>query len=129
MMADARAGIAGDGEAAAPPTHPTVTLAGSGQIRQDGESSFVTAQGFGAGNPAPCSEMEGTSYPGQTPGDALLASIARIEARQARTEDAMAMLLSARNGKVSRRGPPSPIHFGGFDSNSSSTLGKHTAGY
>ncbi|GAB0495567.1 hypothetical protein MMPV_006869 [Pyropia vietnamensis] len=85
------------------------------------ESTFVTALDGTTGHPVSTGVMGATSHPPPSPEDSVLASIARIEARfsglcerQERTEDAMAVLMSARHTSGTQRVPPTPVHFGGI---------------
>ncbi|GAB0497129.1 hypothetical protein MMPV_008452 [Pyropia vietnamensis] len=68
------------------------------------ESTFMTAFDGTTGHPVSSGVMGATSHSPPSPEDSVLASIARIEARfsglcdrQERSEDAMAVLMSARH--------------------------------
>lgn len=80
-------------------------------------STFGTARTAGGGGPPQLSSTDLTPPP-PSPGDSLMASLARIEARfsgldarQERTEDAMAVLMSTRHTTGPRRVPPTPVRF------------------
>ncbi|GAB0498675.1 hypothetical protein MMPV_010022 [Pyropia vietnamensis] len=97
---------------------PDVELAGR---TRPTESTFATALDGTTGHPVSTGVMGATSHPPPSPEDSVLASIARIEARfsglcerQERTEDAMAVLMSARHTSGTQRVPPTPVHFGGI---------------
>lgn len=80
--------------------------------------TFMTARTGGNGDPSPHSSAE-MSPPAQSPEHSLVASLAHIEARfsgldarQKRTEDAIAVLMSASHATVPRRIIPTLVQFG-----------------
>ena len=100
-----------------------------------GEPTFVTARAMD-GTPSGSTRPGASPSARPSPEASLLESMVRIEARfaglyerQVRTEDAMAMLMSARPETVTLQAPPTPVHFARAGLGSTLTRGEPDIGY